>query len=132
MKYLLDTHVLLFWYLDDRALAKRYRRLLAELERKGDTVALSAITLWELAKLAERGRIQLAQAIDESLEQVEGNPTLEVLPITGRIAAESTRLGADFPRDPADQLIAATARCHGLILLTQDERIRDSRVVAVA
>ena len=54
-----------------------------------------------------------------------------MLLLTGRIAAESTRLGSAFPNDPADQLIAATARCHGLMLLTADERIVESGVVAV-
>jgi len=56
------------------------------------------------------------------LEEIESE--LVVLPITARIAAESVRLGDDFPKDPAGQLIAATARCHGLTLMTADERIR--------
>jgi PIN domain nuclease of toxin-antitoxin system len=49
----------------------------------------------------------------------------QVLPITAKIAAESVRLGDEFPRDPADQIIAATARCHGLTLMTSDKRIRN-------
>jgi PIN domain nuclease of toxin-antitoxin system len=49
---------------------------------------------------------------------------IRVLPMTSRIAVESVRLGPDFPKDPADQIIVATARCHGLSLITADEDIR--------
>lgn len=56
---------------------------------------------------------------------------LTVMPLTARIALESTRLGARFPSDPVDQLIAATARCHALTLLTADERLIESGAVAV-
>ena len=93
---------------------------------------MSAITLWEIAKLAERGRLQANQTLDELLDSVESDAFLRVLPLTGRIVAESIRLGPSFPRDPADQLIAATARCHGLRLMTCDEPLRQSNVVALA
>lgn len=129
MRYLLDTHVLLWWYLGDKSLSARYRSILEDdLE---EPVGVSAISLWEIAKLAERGKLRLSLSLDECLADVEGNPSIEVLPISARISVESTRLGSSFPRDPADQLIAASARCHGLLLLTGDSRIRDSGVVAV-
>ncbi|HYL35317.1 MAG TPA: PIN domain-containing protein [Bryobacteraceae bacterium] len=67
-------------------------------------------------------------AIESPLESwlgdVESHPLLAIFPITSSIAAESVRLGADMHRDPADQIIVATARCHGLTVLTADERIR--------
>jgi PIN domain nuclease of toxin-antitoxin system len=62
----------------------------------------------------------------------EGHPAVRILPLTGRIALESTRLGEAFPRNPADRIIAATARCHALRLMTADARIRDSKAVALA
>ena len=83
-------------------------------------------------KLVERGRLELNQSLDECLEQLEGSAFVTILPLTARIAVESTRLGARFHADPIDQIIAATARCHGLTLLTVDERIIESGVVAVA
>jgi PIN domain nuclease of toxin-antitoxin system len=90
------------------------------------------MSLWEIAKLVERGRLELTQSLDDSLEQLETSAFVTMLPLTGRVAIESTRLGARFHSDPIDQVIAATARCHGLTLLTVDERIIDSGVVAVA
>jgi len=131
VKHLLDTHVLIWWLTDDRKLPKPHARLLERSERSQTPVGLSAMSLWEIAKLAERGRIELTRSVDESLEQLEASPFISVLPLTGRVAIESTRLGARFHADPVDQIIVATARCHGLTLLTADERIIDSGVVAV-
>ena len=59
------------------------------------------------------------------------HPLLSIFPLTPEIAADSVRLGDNFPGDSADQMIAATARHHGLKLLTSDERIRKSGKVAV-
>lgn len=132
MKYLLDTHVMIWWLTDDRKLSRGHAKLLERSERSGTAVGLSAISLWEIAKLVERGRIELTQSVDESFEQLETSAFVSILPLTGRIAIESTRLGARFHADPIDQLIVATARCQGLTLVTVDERIVESGVVAVA
>lgn len=132
MKYLLDTHVAIWWLIEDRKLSKEHARLIDRAERSGQAVGLSAISLWEIAKLVERGRLELTQSIDDCLAQLESSASLTIVPLTSNIAIESTRLGARFHSDPTDQLIAATARCHGLVLLTADQRIVDSRVVSVA
>jgi PIN domain nuclease of toxin-antitoxin system len=131
MKLLADTHVVVWWLLEDARLSRRHRSLLARHEADGADVGVCAISLWEIAKLAERGRLELVQSLDESLSAIEASPLFTVLPLTARIVAESTRLGPAFPTDPADQLIAAAARCHGLALLTADERIRGSGAVAI-
>jgi PIN domain nuclease of toxin-antitoxin system len=127
---LLDTHVVIWWLMDDRKLSKEHARLLDRSERSGTTVGLSAISLWEIAKLVERRRLELTQSVDDSLEQLETSAFITILPLTGRVAIESTQLGARFHSDPIDQVIAATARCHGLTLLTVDERIIESGSVA--
>lgn len=121
---LLDTHILLWWRLESPRLPKAHSHLLAELEKSGEPAAISAITLWELAKMVELGRLDIDHSLDLWLEEIENHPLLSVVPITARIAAESVRLGAGFHKDPADQIIVATARCLNLRLLTVDERIR--------
>src|SRR5262245_383877 len=100
--------------MDDRKLSKEHAKILERCERSGTTVALSAMSLWEIAKLVERGRLELTQSVDDSVEQLEMSSLVSVLPLTGRVAIESTRLGGRFHSDPIDQIIAATARCHGL------------------
>ena len=131
MRYLVDTHLVVWWMIDDRKLSRAHTRILERSERSGNAVGLSAMSLWEIAKLVERGRIELARSIDESLAELESSTLFMVLPLTSRISIESTRLGARFPSDPVDQIIAATARCHGLTMLTADERIVQSGVVPV-
>lgn len=121
---LLDTHVLVWWRSDPGRLSKAQAQTLREMERIGQAAAISAITLRELAVMGERGRLDIAVPWDAWLEEIERHPMLRVLPLTARIAAESVRLGEDSPKDPADQIIVATARCHGLRLLTADEQIR--------
>jgi len=121
---LLDTHVLIWWRLDSGRLGRSRVRRLQDLESRQKPVAISAITLWEIAMLAARGRIEMTGPADVWLEEIERHPLIEVLPLTARIAAESVRLGPDFHNDPADRIIVATARIHGLPLMTADERIR--------
>lgn len=131
MKLLLDTHALLWWLADAGPLSPTQIRALERAETANDPIGVSAITLWELAKLSERGRVQFDQSVDVVLEEIEQHPALSVLPLDARVALESTRLGDRFPSDPADQLIVATARVHGLRLVTADERIRRSGSVSV-
>ncbi len=132
VKHLLDTHVVIWWLSADRKLPKDHARLIDRSERSGTALAVSAISLWEIAKLGERGRLGRPEDVSELLERLEAYPLVEILPLTRVVAIESTLLGARFPNDPGDQIIAATARCHGLTLLTADQRIIDSGVVAVA
>ena len=132
MKYLLDTHVVVRWYLDSPKLAKPHRRILRDTEKRKLRVGVSAISLWEIAKLVQTGRLSLTRSLDESLASIETSPFVDVLPLTATIAVESVALGADAPRDPADQLIIATARRHSLVLLTDDGLIADSDLVATA
>lgn len=128
---LLDTHVLLWWILDAPGLAPAQVEAIERAEAAVRRLTISAISLWEIAKLVERGRLDLEISIDVLFEEIEDHPSVSVLPLTSRVALESTRLGPGFPRDPADQIIAATARVHGLRLVTADERIRRSAVVSV-
>jgi PIN domain nuclease of toxin-antitoxin system len=128
---LLDTHIFVWWRLDPGRLSKAQQVALTHAERTETGFAISAITLREIAAMAARKRLEIDQPLDRFLEEIESHPLLEVLPITAKIAASSVALGADFPPDPADQIIAATALCHNLKLVTADERIRRSRLVPV-
>ena len=128
---LLDTHALLWWLTDGGRLARVQRAAIERADASGEPIAIAAITFWEIAKLVERGRLKLTQTVDVLLEAIEEHPSVEVLPLTSRIAVESTRLGRHMTTDPADQLIVATARVHGLRLVTADERIRRAAPVSI-
>jgi PIN domain nuclease of toxin-antitoxin system len=120
---LLDTHVLVWSVADSKRLTRAAVAAIRGAQRE-DGLAISAITLWELASLLARGRIQAYGTVDVSVRLlIEG---VVVKPITPEIAALSTQFPDDYSRDPADRLIGATARVEGLSLVTRDENIRKS------
>jgi PIN domain nuclease of toxin-antitoxin system len=124
ISYLLDTHILVWWLLDVPRLSKLQIGILNELLQTNQPAALSAISLRETAFMLQRGRIEVDASLNVWLNSIESHPLLTILPLTATVAAESVRLGDEFPNDPADQIIVATARCHNLALITADERIR--------
>jgi PIN domain nuclease of toxin-antitoxin system len=129
VKFLLDTHVLLWWLAGDRRLAREQKRSLQRCDSRSEAVGIAAITAWEIAMLGITGR--LASAPRELFQAIRELNWINWLPLSPEVALELTRLPARFQRDPADQLIAATARVHDLVLMTADERIRDSGAVRV-
>jgi len=131
MSLLLDTHIALWWLEGGDRLTAIQRRAAAAAERGNEKLHIADVTLWEIAMLADRGRITVPEGMAAFLEELESNARLEVLPITGAIALDAVRLGDSFPNDPADRLIAATARVHGHTLVTADRRVREAAVVRV-
>ena len=115
----LDTHVLLWAMNDERRLGPEARAAIAE-AGQSDDIGISAITLWEIALLTERGRLRLAQEVCAWIRAVLALPGVRLLPIEPAIAADSVRLPGTFRADPADRLIIATARQCGAPLLTPD------------
>lgn len=118
----LDTHVLV-WVVDgDRRLGATARDQVNEAARAGG-VGLSAITPWEVARLAEKGRLRLGRDVAAWLDEALGQPGLRLIPIDPSIAVASVRLPGELGADPADRLIVATARHLGVPLVTADRAI---------
>jgi len=84
---------------------------------------VSAISCWEVAKLVEYNRLTLPCPVDDWMTQALAYPGVRLLDLTPRIAVESAQLPAGFRRDPADQIIVATARVYNCPLLTADAKI---------
>lgn len=123
---LLDTHVLLWMSLDPKKLSKRAREAILQ-ARAEDGIAIASITLWELAWLAENGRIQASGTVESFVRGCVSK--VIVRPITPEIAAHAVRLPSAYPKDPQDRLIGATAIVEGMPLVTSDASILASKTV---
>lgn len=118
---LLDMHIWVWWVDDSQQLTDRQRHIVLDNVRSG--LGISVMSCWEVAKLVEYGRLELACAIEEWMAQAVAYPGMQLLELTLRIAIESTKLPGSFHRNPADQIIVATARVYDIPLLTADSHI---------
>ncbi|NTJ67602.1 type II toxin-antitoxin system VapC family toxin [Agrobacterium rhizogenes] len=118
----IDTHVLIWAMHDDPRLSTRARELIDETTSRS-RILVSAITPWEVAMLAEKGRIALGDDVGRWLAMALALPGLQLAPIEPQIAVDSVRLPGEFHADPTDRIIVATARFHRIPLLTADQAI---------
>lgn len=120
MKLLLDTHVWLWSHLDPERLARRVRRALTDAKTE---LWLSPISVWELALLVDRGRVRLTGAsFSEWLRRAFAEAPLQDAPFTREVALEMRNIQLAHD-DPADRMLAATARVFDLQLVTADARL---------
>jgi PIN domain nuclease of toxin-antitoxin system len=125
---LLDTHVVLWLALEPERISKNARGSIEQARRRGEGLAVSDITLLEIATLERKGRIQLKASLEAFLAEVEAR--FVVLPMTGQICVRAVSLPAPYPGDPADRVIGATALVEGIPLITADNGIRRSKALS--
>lgn len=119
---LLDTHIWVWYVSNSDRLTEPQRQILAR--RMADGLGVSVISCWEVAKLVEVGRLDLDRPVWEWIRQALAAPEIRLLELTPQIAVAATQLPGQFHRDPADQIIVATARVHNVELMTVDRRIQ--------
>ena len=124
---LLDTHIVLWLAFDQGRISKKARAAIEEARNHARGLAISDITLLEVATLENKGRITLRSTLETFLTEIEER--FIVMPISARVCVQAMRLAAAFPNDPADRVISATALVQGISLVTADEGIRKSKVV---
>jgi PIN domain nuclease of toxin-antitoxin system len=124
---LVDTHVVVWLAFDQTQFSGKARAAIDDARETGNGLAISDITLLELATLASKGRIRLDISLESFLQEVEAR--FVVLPITGRVCVRAIGLPASYPKDPADRIIGATALVEGMPLLTADREIRRSEAL---
>jgi PIN domain nuclease of toxin-antitoxin system len=126
----LDTHVWVWWVHGAAQLPQDFQAYIQAHEPSG--LGISAISCWEVAKLVELGRLVLPCPVGQWLQQALGYPGMQLLALSPEVAVESTRLPSTFHRDPADQIIVATARVFNCPLVTMDQQIRAYPHVQIA
>lgn len=116
---LLDTHVMVWWTSDLGQVSPAAARTLSA----ADELAVASITWYELAWLAEHGRIAMTISSRTWLDGMARH--VRTVGLTPAIAAAAAALPDAFPGDPADRIIYATAMELGCQLVTKDRRMRD-------
>ncbi|TCV74524.1 PIN domain nuclease of toxin-antitoxin system [Neorhizobium sp. R1-B] len=119
---LADTHVVVWAVEEDKRLGRNAIRLLNE-AAEGDDLFISVITCWEIALLAERGKLALSLEVGLWLERNLNRPGVRWTQLEPAISVDSVRLPGNFHSDPADRWLVATARHFGIPLLTADRAI---------
>jgi PIN domain nuclease of toxin-antitoxin system len=120
---LLDTHIW-YWYVqaDTARFSRRIQPVIEAAALRGE-VAVSVISVWELAMLAAANRIEIEMDVRVWAARALAFPGVRLEGLSPSIAIESTRLPGDIHRDPADRMLIATARLGGGALVTADDRI---------
>ena len=124
---LVDTHIVVWLAFEQNRLSKKARAAIDDARTKEDGLAISDITLLELAALASKGRVRIDISLESFLQEVETR--FVVLPISGRACARAVGLPPTYPKDPVDRIIAATALVEGLSLISADREIQRSKAV---
>lgn len=116
---MLDTHILV-WWLDQQSKLSTAQTMAIQ---NAGTLTVSAISLWEIAKLVENNRLSLNRPVLNWINDALTHPKIQLVPLTPEIMVLSTQLPGVFHKDPADQLIVATSIHLGIPLLTKDAKI---------
>jgi PIN domain nuclease of toxin-antitoxin system len=125
---LLDTHIVVWLAFEPDRLSKRAKEAVRAARLEGG-LAIASITLFELAWLAEKGRIETSLSVESFVRMCASKTT--VVPITPEIAARAVSFPDSYPKDPQDRLIGATALVEGIELVTHDKLIKKSGLVPV-
>lgn len=121
MKYLLDTNIWVWMVESHQSIPRNILSTL--LEPENYPFYISAISVWEVAKKVSLEKLTLSIPVRDWLVQATRKPFIEIIPLSVDIALESTILPGVFHKDPADQIIVASARQSNMTLLTTDKLI---------
>jgi PIN domain nuclease of toxin-antitoxin system len=119
---LLDTHVLLWMAIEPGKLSRTAKAAIQAAAQSGG-LSISAISLWEIAWLAVRGRIEFMGTPEAFVEEIASRTAIH--PITTKIAILANQFPESYGGDPIDRLIGATALVEGIDLVTKDRTLRN-------
>ncbi len=124
-----DTHILIWDALTPERLSPAARQAIAK-ANQADGLLICDISLWEIAMLIHKGRVQVEVDCQSFINLVLQANKTTVQPITPQIATLAVELAAEISSDPADRLIAATALAEQVHLLTADSNLRATSLIS--
>lgn len=119
---LLDTHVVVWLASGDPRMSRPAHAAINQARESDRGLAISDFTLCEISQLFRKKQFKLLVSPETFLTEVEAR--FVVLPITANIALQAFQLPSNYPKDPADRIIGATALIEDLPLVTADTQIR--------
>lgn len=123
MRYLLDTHIVLWWLIDPQKIQTKARKIIQD---KSNEVFISSASFWEIAIKKSIGRLTMPHNLLETIA-IEGFKTLPIMP-------EECIGVADLPMhhtDPFDRLMIMQAKLYNLVLITRDNKIPEYPVITI-
>jgi PIN domain nuclease of toxin-antitoxin system len=120
LSLLLDTHVLLWW----QAGGQRLSSAASAAIDGASLIYLSPLTFWEVATLRRLGRVELDRELGVWVHDLLGQARITTAALTPEAAAWAGELATDFPGDPIDRLLYATARDLRVPIVSKDEPLR--------
>ena len=116
---LLDTCAVI-WISNDQPISPEAEETIEETLRAGELAFVSPITAWEIGLLVSRGRVRLNMSPQLWFDRMLAAPGIALANMSPAVLIASSFLPGNPPRDPADRIIAATAREYGYLLITRD------------
>lgn len=129
ISYVVDTHALIGWLQGTTAVSENVLETLMASYSAGERIGYSPISLWEIATLQRLKKISLRFSLRTLFQAIEEHDLFEAVPMGAEIILDAAETAAPLLRDPADQIITATARTRGAVLVTADRKIRESGIV---
>lgn len=124
-RILVDTHIFVWLLSGSEELTANARHEIESCTKNEGQVLISAISIWEIGMLSQKGRITLKKPTLQWVKEALKAPYIYLAPLSPEIAIESCQLPGEFHGDPADRIIAATSRVLNVPLLTKDARIHE-------
>ena len=123
-----DTHVIIWDALKPELLSKKAKDAI-QIANQTDGIIFCEISLWEIAMLMQKNRIEIDTSYLEFINLVKASNNYLFKGITPEIADLATKLPEDINQDPADRIICATAIIKNAILVTADKNLRASKAI---
>jgi PIN domain nuclease of toxin-antitoxin system len=124
----MDTCAVIWDALEPKKLSKTAKETIEEADEKGHLI-VSDISIWEIAMLVKRGRVQVDETPANLVRTILSARHYFVKNISPEIAELSVNLGDEINKDPADRLIVATAILEHFPLVTADKNLRKAKIV---
>jgi len=125
---LLDTHIWIWWLNGEGAERLSNEELqLVEAHASDGAIAISSITLWEVYMLNQKKRVAFSIPFDHWLHQATTPEVTRVLDINAQVITALATLPSSVHGDPADMIIAATSKAHGIRLISHDRRLAQNK-----